>query len=115
MCSTHWSKWNAPNSGDYESVLVQHYLTSANFVFLSHPSSKTRYDHVRMVSSDIKGILHRVLGCIKREEIGEIVQEWGILSQEHTQEVTRLLASSTRAVPRKTVIQKIVDGCVVGI
>ncbi|XP_041454906.1 centromere protein N-like [Lytechinus variegatus] len=64
-----------------------------------------------MVSSDIKGILRKVLGVLKREELGEVVQKWGVFGEERVQEVTQLANSTRPMVPRKSITEKIVQEC----
>lgn len=68
-----------------------------------------------MVSSDIKGMLRKVLCVLKREELGEVVQKWGVFGEESVREVTHLANSVGRTVPRKSVTEKIVQECVVGV
>ncbi|XP_071508317.1 centromere protein N-like [Diadema antillarum] len=64
-----------------------------------------------MVSSDLKGVLSRVLGCIKREELGSILQEWAVLDEDRTRAIIGLLDRGNRAVPRRTIVQKVVEEC----
>ncbi|XP_030831301.1 centromere protein N [Strongylocentrotus purpuratus] len=65
-----------------------------------------------MVSSDIKGILRKVLCVLKREELGEVVKKWGVFGEESIREVTHLANSVGRTVPRKSITEKIVQECV---